>query len=107
MPPAQIKKLLDSRNEREVLEGLRRVIEVSATQDKEATKRRLTLSTADAIHGSSGANTPLLSFGSQDSLASYFVNKAARLLVFATSCRGGPGYRSSVYQHNSKVAVGY
>lgn len=31
MPPAQIKKLLDSRNEREVLEGLRRVIELQYT----------------------------------------------------------------------------
>ncbi|KAH0370733.1 ARM repeat-containing protein, partial [Aureobasidium melanogenum] len=31
MPPAQIKKLLDSRNEREVLEGLRRVIEMQYT----------------------------------------------------------------------------
>lgn len=74
MPPAQIKKLLDSRNEREVLEGLRRVIEVSATQDKEATKLRLTLPTAVAIYGSSGANTPLLPFGPQDSLASYPVD---------------------------------
>lgn len=43
MPPAQIKKLLDSRNEREVLEGLRRVIEVSSgIRGKEAAKHGLT-----------------------------------------------------------------
>lgn len=105
LPAQQIKKLLDSRNEREVLDGLRRVIAVGFDAplcDRWGPHVDMYV---DAICLSSAVDLDFLPVCSEDAIESVSVHQTAGLYVLVAPCRAGPGYCAAVDQHDSEELV--
>lgn len=81
LPTAQIKKLLDSRNERDVLDGLRRVVAVCCGEDimMNVTEHNELISDIDAICQSSTAHFDVLRCCFEDSVDSISLDSTTRL----------------------------
>lgn len=92
LPAAQIKKMLDSRNEKDVLDGLRRVVAVR-TPCYAMLKRHVYIwinvdFAVDAILQSSTADLDLLSCCSEDSVMAISFYETTGIQLLDTPCRG-------------------
>lgn len=107
LPAAQIKKMLDSKHEREVLDGLRKVVAVGQDHELYIPEERykLIISNVDAICQSSATDSHFLSCRAQDLVESIPINETTGIQLLNTSCRSGSGYCVTGNQYDTEVAV--